>query len=381
MDNTKHKVFFGNSNNMKEVLDSSVNIIVTSPPYPMIEMWDKQFSSLNPKIGEALKDGKGMEAYDLMNEELYKVWKEVNRVLADGGIVCINIGDATRKVNGSFHLYANHSRITQYFEKMGFQSLPLIIWRKETNKPNKYMGSGMLPPSAYVTLEHEYILIFRKGNNREFKSNEILKRQESSFFWEERNVWFSDLWNGLKGVSQSLNHSDLRERSAAYPFELAYRLINMYSLNGDTVLDPFFGTGTTMLAAMVAGRNSIGYEIDPNFKKVIDMRISETIHFGRNIVIDRLKKHKQYIEQREAEKGEPKHYSERYEFKIVTNQEKNMFLPLIKDIKKINDNHLEAIYDTEKIELGKKEHSAVLSNHINKVKVEKEAHTLSAYLL
>lgn len=215
MDNTAHKVFFGNSNNMKEVLEGSVNIIVTSPPYPMIEMWDEQFSSLNPKIGEALKDGKGMEAYDLMNEELYTVWKEVNRVLADSGIVCINIGDATRKVNGSFHLYANHSRITQYFEKMGFQSLPLIIWRKETNKPNKYMGSGMLPPSAYVTLEHEYILIFRKGNNREFKSNEILKRQESSFFWEERNVWFSDLWNGLKGVSQSLNHSDLRERSAA----------------------------------------------------------------------------------------------------------------------------------------------------------------------
>ena len=377
---TTHKVFFGNSNNMKEVSDGSVNIIVTSPPYPMIEMWDEQFASINSKIGEAIKNSEGMKAYDLMHDELYTVWKEVNRVLADGGIVCINIGDATRKVNGSFHLYANHSRITQYFEKMGFQSLPLIIWRKETNKPNKYMGSGMLPPNAYVTLEHEYILIFRKGNNREFKSNEMIKRQESSFFWEERNVWFSDLWNGLKGVSQVLNHSDLRERSAAYPFELAYRLINMYSVVGDTVLDPFFGTGTTTLAAMCAGRNSIGYELDQNFKKVIDMRISETIHFGRNIVIDRLKKHKQFIEQREVEKGEAKHSSERYGFKIITGQEKNMFIPLIKNIRKINDNELEVSYDNEKIDLGKKESMALLDN-LKKSSIEKEAHTLSAYLL
>ena len=377
---TTHKVFFGNSNNMKDVPDGSVNIIVTSPPYPMIEMWDEQFASINSKIGEAIKNGDGMKAYDLMHDELYTVWKEVNRVLAEGGIVCINIGDATRKVNGSFHLYANHSRITQYFEKMGFQSLPLIIWRKETNKPNKYMGSGMLPPNAYVTLEHEYIFIFRKGNNREFKSNEMLRRQESSFFWEERNVWFSDLWNGLKGVSQVLNHADLRERSAAYPFELAYRLINMYSVVGDTVLDPFFGTGTTMLAAMCAGRNSIGYELDQNFKKVIDMRISETIHFGRNIVIDRLKKHKQFIEQREAEKGEAKHSSERYGFKIITGQEKNMFIPLIKNIRKINDNELEVSYDSEKIDLGKKESMALLNN-LKKSSIEKEAHTLSAYLL
>jgi len=143
---------------MKEVDSESVNLIVTSPPYPMIEMWDDQFSSSNPEIKEALQNGDGSKAYDLMHEELSKVWAEVNRVLVGGGIACINIGDATRKVNGAFQLYANHSKITGYFEKMGFQVLPLILWRKETNKPNKYMGSGMLPPSAYVTLEHEYIL-------------------------------------------------------------------------------------------------------------------------------------------------------------------------------------------------------------------------------
>jgi len=346
---TNHKVFFGNSNNMKELADVSVNLIVTSPPYPMIEMWDSQFSEINPQIGNAIKNGRGMEAYDLMHEELNNIWKEVNRVLADGGIACINIGDATRKVNGSFMLYANHSRITYYFEKIGFQVLPLILWRKETNKPNKYMGSGMLPPNAYVTLEHEYILVFRKGSNRDFQIHEKEHRQKSSYFWEERNVWFSDVWNGLKGVSQALNHSNLRERSAAYPFELAYRLINMYSLIGDTVLDPFFGTGTTMLAAMCAGRNSVGYELDPNFKKIIGMRMNETIEFSRDIVLERLKKHKEFIEGREETKGEVKHTSKKYGFKVMTNQEKNISLPIIDNIKRVNDYEFEVNHKEENV--------------------------------
>jgi len=334
---------------MKEVENKSVNLIVTSPPYPMIEMWDEQFSSSNSEIKEALQNGDGSKAYDLMHEELSKVWAQVNRVLVGGGIACINIGDATRKVNGAFQLYANHSKITGYFEKMRFQVLPLILWRKETNKPNKYMGSGMLPPNAYVTLEHEYILVFRKGSNRDFQIHEKEHRKKSSYFWEERNVWFSDVWNGLKGVSQVLNHSDLRERSAAYPFELAYRLINMYSLIGDTVLDPFFGTGTTMLAAMCAGRNSVGYELDPNFKKIIDMRMNETIDFSRDIVLERLKKHKEFIEGREETKGEVKHTSKKYGFKVMTNQEKNISLPIIDDIKRVNDCEFEINHKEENV--------------------------------
>ena len=105
---------------------------------------------------------------------------------------------------------------------MGFTNLPEIIWRKPTNSPNKFMGSGMLPAGAYVTLEHEFILIFRKGGKRIFKSDaEKLKRQQSAFFWEERNVWFSDLWT-LTGTNQKLNNKNSRERSAAYPFDLAY---------------------------------------------------------------------------------------------------------------------------------------------------------------
>jgi DNA modification methylase len=329
---------------MSELPSESVNLIVTSPPYPMIEMWDELFSGLNPQIGNALNKENGMMAYKLMNEELNKVWKEINRVLAHGGIACINIGDATRKIGNTFQLYSNHSRITHYFEEMGFKVLPVILWRKGTNKPTKYMGSGMLPPSAYVTLEHEYILIFRRGDNRRFSPKERIRRQKSAFFWEERNLWFSDIWNDLRGISQELNHEDLRDRSAAFPFELAYRLINMYSIQGDVVLDPFAGTGTTMLAAMCTARNSIAYELEQSFKKVIDWRVSELLEFAEQIVRERIEKHLSYIEEREKHKGEVKYISKVYGFKVISKQETNILFPPIDTIRATSANEFEVKY-------------------------------------
>ena len=123
------------------------------------------------------------------------------------------------------------------------------------------MGSGMLPAGAYVTYEHEYILIFRKGGKRLFGTEEEkARRRVSAYFWEERNVWFSDIWIDLKGAAQGLCNKSVRNRSGAYPLELAFRLICMYSLYGDLVFDPFLGTGTTTTAAIVTGRNSIGAE-------------------------------------------------------------------------------------------------------------------------
>jgi len=344
---TNHQIIFGNSCNMQEISSEKVNLIVTSPPYPMIEMWDEQFSVLNTEIKEALQQEDGMRAYFLMNDELNRTWKEVDRVLTSGGIVCINIGDATRKLGKSFQLYANHSQIISFFEKMGYQVLPPIIWRKQSNKPNKFMGSGMLPPNAYVTLEHEYILIFRKGSLKKFKDSDKLKRQESAYFWEERNVWFSDVWTDLKGISQKMNHKDLRNRSAAYPFELAYRIINMYSINGDTVLDPFLGTGTTTLAAMCSARNSIGYEIDGNFEDIIDDRLDEFTKFSREIIVDRFIKHSSFVEKRYSEKKEFKHTSLNYGFPVITNQEKNILIPFLDKIEKVSKNKFEVNYKDE----------------------------------
>lgn len=160
---------------------------------------------------------------------------------------------------------------------MGYCVLPDIHWRKQSNAPNKFMGSGMFPAGAYVTYEHEYILVFRKGGKRVFKGAEKALRQKSAFFWEERNVWFSDLWD-IKGTSQIITAAKAsRDRSAAFPFEIPYRLINMYSAEGDTVLDPFAGLGTTTLAAIASNRNSLGVEIDEDIAALAIENISGTV--------------------------------------------------------------------------------------------------------
>lgn len=330
---TEHRVNIGNSQNLKEVEDESVNLIVTSPPYPMIEMWDEIFSKLNPSIADALNDENGAEAYNLMNEELDKVWAEVDRVLAPAGIACINIGDATRKIGNSFQLYSNHSKIINCFEQMGYQVLPDILWRKQSNKPNKFMGSGMLPTNAYVTLEHEYILIFRKGGNRDFKKQEDKEnRRDSAYFWEERNVWFSDVWEDVKGTSQKLGDKKLRDRNGAYPFELAYRLINMYSVKGDTVLDPFLGTGTTIMASIASGRNSIGYEIDPNFKEFIIEGILDSKDNSNEYILERINNHINFVNERVVEKRPLKHESDVYDFAVMTSQERKSSFQYINEI-------------------------------------------------
>ena len=114
----------------------------------MIEMWDDMFIGQNPEIGKALKANRGLEAFELMHRELDRIWEEVYRILKTGGIACINIGDATRTLDGNFALYSNHSRILKYLYEAGFSALPTILWRKQTNAPNKFMGSGMLPHSG-----------------------------------------------------------------------------------------------------------------------------------------------------------------------------------------------------------------------------------------
>jgi len=347
---TTHKILFQNSNNMHQIKDNSVDLMITSPPYPMIQMWDEMFSKQNPNIKEALDKNDGSLAFELMNQELDKVWDEVYRVLKEGGIACINIGDATRTINSNFQLFSSSSRIINHCLKLGFSCLPKILWKKTTNAPNKFMGSGMLPPGAYVTLEHEYIIILRKGSKRDFKSiQDKNNRQESSFFWEERNVWFSDIWEGLNGVLQKLEDKSVRERSAAYPFELAYRLINMFSVKGDIVLDPYFGTGTTMLAAMNSGRNSIGIEIDPFFENIIKDRTEKIIEHSNKYIEYRINKHLDFVKEREEKKGELNYRNKNYGFKVMTRQELDILINPLKAINSISANEFEVEYEEQVI--------------------------------
>jgi DNA modification methylase len=342
---TTHQVYFKNSENMSDIPEKSVDLVVTSPPYPMIQMWDKLFWKLNSKIEQAMDQGKGFNAFELMHKELDKVWDGVCRVLKPGGFACINIGDAVRTINGNFALYPNHSRILTYLVKAGLTPLPAILWRKQTNAPNKFMGSGMLPAGAYVTLEHEFILVLRKGFKREFLTPSRKKhRQESAFFWEERNNWFSDVWMDLKGARQMLPDETVRKRSAAFPFELPFRLINMYSAKEDTVLDPFLGIGTTMAAAISVGRNSIGYELSADFNDPIFSRSDTIVDFANERIRERIENHLLFVQERTKTKGKFKYENIHYRFPVITNQERKLYLNPLVSVKSTKKNILEAVY-------------------------------------
>lgn len=306
----------------------------------MIEMWDGLFSELNPGIADHLASGDGQAAFARMHEELEKTWAEVSRVLVDGGIVCINIGDATRTVGGSFRVFQNHSQVITDLENLGFEPLPELLWRKPSNSGAKFMGSGMLPPNAYVTLEHEYILVFRNGEDGRSFAPGSDRRYSSAYFWEERNQWFSDVWTDINGEVQSLGQSELRERSAAYPFEIPHRLISMYSVYGDTVLDPFWGTGTTSLAAMVAGRNSVGYERDEEFVQLFHERVEEVPTYSRAVVRQRLEDHEAFVAERLADGKDFEYEADNYDFPVTTKQEQPIQFYSVSDVRKTPDGYI-----------------------------------------
>jgi DNA modification methylase len=330
-----------------ELDDESVDLVVTSPPYPMIEMWDGSFADQDPAIATSLAEGRGTEAFDRMHAILARVWKECFRVVKPGCLACINIGDATRSLAGHFRLYSNHSRIITDCDAIGFETLPLLLWRKQTNAPNKFMGSGMLPGGAYVTLEHEYILVLRKGGKREFGPEERARRRASAFFWEERNRWFSDVWD-FKGVRQNVTGDTAgagRQRTGAFPFELAYRLINMYSMRQDTVLDPFLGTGTTTAAAIAAARNSVGAEIDARLAATVPETIAEAAGGLNARVWERVSDHLEFVRRYEADHGKPPgHLNRSFGFPVMTGQEEELILSSVESVEREGDTGVRAAH-------------------------------------
>jgi site-specific DNA-methyltransferase (cytosine-N4-specific) len=265
---------------MQEIADNSVHLVVTSPPYPMVGIWDDLFRE------------ESAQSYDQMHEYLNQTWKEVERVLVSGGIACVNIGDATRTKSGVFHLYPNHSRVIETFEELGLITLPYVLWKKPTTKPRykgkgAFLGSGFLPPNAYVTLDMEYILIFRKGSLRRFEPKDP-KRYKSKFTKRERDEWFSQVWT-VTGTRQT--HGGLGRRVGAFPEEIPRRLIRMFSIEGDLVLDPFLGSGTTLKAAMDLSRRFIGYEKLEVFSGIIRERMgreSEKIIFQEQSAVEQV---------------------------------------------------------------------------------------------
>ncbi|PSQ84957.1 MAG: modification methylase, partial [Bacteroidetes bacterium QS_1_65_9] len=171
---TQHTAHFSDAApGLDALADASVQLVVTSPPYPMIEMWDELFGEQDADARRALGREKGQQSFELMHERVLKpVWKEAYRVLQKGGVMCVNIGDATRKIGGQFQLFPNHARVISDLARIGFSQLPGVLWRKPASSPTKFMGAGMLGLNAYTTLEHEHILVFRKGGNRKAASGD-----------------------------------------------------------------------------------------------------------------------------------------------------------------------------------------------------------------
>jgi DNA modification methylase len=344
---THHCLRIADARDLSWVDSDSVELVVTSPPYPMIEMWDELFLRLQPDIGEAMACGEGQAVFEGMHAVLDPVWRDLYRVIRKGGILCINVGDATRSLGPGFCLYPNHARIISSCTAAGFQMLPEILWRKQTNAPNKFIGSGTLPPGAYVTLEHEWILIFRKSEPRVFAAaDERRNRRESAFFWEERNVWFSDVWD-FKGVRQHLGGGDggkpgapgrdARKRSAAFPFEMAYRLVNMFSVKGDLVLDPFAGCGTTMLAAMTAGRSSLSIEIEETLIPFIQAQVNQIIPSANRRILERLERHRLFVEECRQGGRELKYTNRHHNFPVVSRQEQEILIDHLSTLNRVDE--------------------------------------------
>lgn len=320
---TDHTIYHADARSLAPIEDDAIDLVVTSPPYPMIELWDVIFGSLDPEIQTALDAEDGQAAFDRMHDILDAVWAELRRVVAPGGIVCLNVGDATRSIGGTFRRYPNHERITRAMRDVGFHPLPEILWRKPANSAAKFMGSGMLPPNAYVTLEHEHILVFRLGERRSFEPHAD-RRYEAAYFWEERNAWFTDLWTDVRGTAQALGNNGERDRSGAFPSAIPYRLINMFSVYDDVVLDPFWGTGTTTRMAMASARNSIGIELDEGlidgFGETIEGLPPQTREIGQ----ERLEAHREFVASEQAAGNSFKYSSTAYDFPVRTRQEEGI---------------------------------------------------------
>ncbi|EQD68534.1 MthZ, partial [mine drainage metagenome] len=162
---------------------------------------------------------------------LAAAWRESYRLLLPGGILAVVIGDALRTDDGRFRLWPNHAETLAAAERLGFDPLPYILWKKPTNKPNAFLGSGFLPPNAYVTLDCEFVLLFRKGRLRRFPRHDPA-RAASRFAPAERDRWFSQIWEDVRGAPQRGPGG----RTGAFPAAIPDRLVRMFSVVGDTVL-------------------------------------------------------------------------------------------------------------------------------------------------
>lgn len=254
---TEHRIIFGDSRSLNQIEDKSVQLIITSPPY-----WQLKDYGTDDQIGFN-------DSYEDYINNLNLVWKECDRVLADGCRLCINIGDqfARSVYYGRYKVIPIRTEIIRFCESLGMDYMGAIIWQKTTTMNTSgggaIMGSFPYPRNGILKMDYEFILLFKKLGNAPKPTKE--QKERSAMTKEEWGQYFSSHWN-FNGVKQT-------GHIAMFPEELPKRLIKMFSFVGETVFDPFAGSGTTSLAAKNLGRNSIGYEINKEFASLIKEKL------------------------------------------------------------------------------------------------------------
>ncbi|MFH1734308.1 MAG: DNA methyltransferase [bacterium] len=254
---TEHKIIIGDSRDMSELKDESVHLVVTSPPY-----WQLKDYGNGSQIGFD-------DSYEDYINNLNLVWNECYRILHKGCRLCVNIGDqfARSVYYGRYKVIPIRTEIIRFCETVGFDYMGAIIWQKVTTTNTTggatVMGSFPYPRNGILKLDYEFILIFKKLGIPPKVSKAT--KEKSIITKEEWNQYFTGHWN-FSGTKQD-------KHLAMFPEELPKRLIKMFTFVGDTVLDPFLGSGTTSLAALNQKRNSIGYEVNPDFREVIEEKL------------------------------------------------------------------------------------------------------------
>lgn len=266
---TEHKLVIGDSRKLSRIPDKSVHLIITSPPYWQL----KDYGSSN-QIGFH-------DSYECYINNLNMVWAECNRVLHDGCRLCINIGDqfARSVYYGRYKVIPIRTEIIRFCETLGMDYMGAIIWQKQTTMNTSgggaVMGSFPYPRNGILKIDYEFILVFKKQGKAPSPSAE--QKKSSEMTKEEWNTYFASHWT-FGGAKQD-------GHIAVFPEELPHRLIKMFSFVGETVFDPFMGSGTTALAARNLQRNSIGYEINPDFFTYYKQKVDSALPFNDAICL------------------------------------------------------------------------------------------------
>jgi modification methylase len=267
---TEHRLHKGDARDLSWLPAKSVHVVVTSPPYWTLKKYERR----RGQLGE-------VEDYERFLDELDKVWRECERVLVEGGRICCVVGDVCipRKRDGRHRIMPLHSDIQVRARALGLDCLTPILWHKISNGVTEAQGNGAgfygkpYQPGAVIKNDVEHILFMRKAG--EYRKTTMLQKALSMLTKAEMQSWFRSFWADIRGASTRGGHP------APYPVEIAERLIRMFSFAGDTVLDPFLGTGSTTIAAIRAGRHSIGNEIEPKYLKIARERAREEIEQPR----------------------------------------------------------------------------------------------------